>query len=258
MGILNNRDQEFSLAMVRAYNDWLAEYVSAAPERLFGMCLLPAVGVDEAIAEMQRCMQLPGMIGPTISNYPHGDTTLKPEDDRLWAAIMEAGVPLNIHVGLTDQMPTLHKSKVHGDMRAGDAMHRMQEFMFNGVLDRYPGFKVIFTEVDCGWVPFYKEQTDNRFHRLRTASGFGKRPPSEYFDQHYYYTFVSDAYAIRNRDAVGVENMLWSDDYPHLGGDWPHTQRGLVQSFFGVPKEDRELIWAGNATRLYNLPGLTA
>ena len=119
----------------------------------------------------------------------------------------------------------------------------MLEFMWTGVLDRFPNFKVLFAEVDAGWVPFFKEQVDNRFHRQAKASKYTvKLSPSEYFDRHFYYTFITDAYAIRNREAVGVTNMLWSDDFPHMGGDWPYTQRSLSQYFFEVPREQRELI----------------
>lgn len=259
IGIIANRDREYQLAMIRAYNDWLAEFVSANPSRLFGMIWLPATGeVKDAVAELDRCLQMPGMIAPTINCYPNGTTVLQDVDDPLWATLAERNLPLTIHVTLADQPPTMHKTKVHGTSRQADAQVRMMEFMFAGVLDRFPDFKVVFTEVDAGWVPFFKEQTDNRFHRQSRASNFSKRPPSEYFDEHYYYAYVSDAYAIRNLDLIGSRNLLWSDDFPHLGGDWPHTQRGLVQSLANVAREDRELILAGNATRLYNLPGLPA
>src|SRR5262249_960692 len=135
----------------------------------------------------------------------------------------------------------------------------MQEFMMEGVLDRFPELKVVFAEVDAGWVPFFKEQADNRFHRMSRASGYGvKLTPSQYVEKHFYFAFVTDAYALRNRDAVGVENMLWSDDYPHMGGDWPYTQRALSNYMAGIAKDERELILSGNATRLYNLPGLAS
>lgn len=259
MGVLTNRDRDLHLAMVQAYNDWLAEYVSCAPDRLFGMILLPACGVREAIAELKRCLKMPGMQAPTISCYPHGTATLEKEDDALWGAIVDAGLPLTIHVTLNDKPPTLHATRIFGVSRNADPQLRMQELMFGGVLDRFPDLKVVFTEVDAGWVPYFKEQTDNRYHRqARATRAELTMPPSEYFDRHFRFVFVSDVHAIENRATIGVENLLWSDDFPHLGGDWPNTQRGLVQIFANVPKVERELILAGNATRLYRLPGLRA
>src|SRR5262249_47002861 len=49
-------DPAFHLACVRAYNDWLSEYASHAPSRLWGVAMLPNVGVDEAVAELRRAM----------------------------------------------------------------------------------------------------------------------------------------------------------------------------------------------------------
>ena len=38
--------------MVRAYNDWLSEYVEYAPARFGGLALIPNRGVDGALAEI--------------------------------------------------------------------------------------------------------------------------------------------------------------------------------------------------------------
>jgi predicted TIM-barrel fold metal-dependent hydrolase len=237
----------------------MAEFVSYAPDRLFGAIWLPATGIRDAIAEFERFIGTPGMIGPVINCYPNGTTALSRDDDPLWKLLADADIPLNIHVDLRDKRPAMHTERISGGTRNRDAEKRMLEFMWEGVLDRYPNFKIVFAEVDAGWVPFFKEQIDNRYHRQMRGSGIGlSMAPSKYFDRHYHYTFITDTYAIRNRDAVGVRNMLWSDDFPHMGGDWPYTQRSLGQYFGGIPAEDRDLIQAGNAVRLYHLPGRLA
>ena len=57
----------------------------------------------------------------------------------------------------------------------------MIEMVFSGMFDRFPDLEVVFAEVDCGWVPYVKEQIDNNFHRLDPVSQFGlPRLPSEY------------------------------------------------------------------------------
>ncbi len=259
-GIIVNKDRDFQICQVQAYNDWLAEYVSLAPHRLFGMIWLPATGVKDAIAELKRCIGMPGMIGPVISCFPHGKASVSDQDDELYHLLAEMDIPLNIHVRLTDTVPTAHKEKIiGGGWRNREPERLMLEFMWGGTLDRIPDLKVVFTEVDCGWVPFFKEQVDNRYHRLNSAGKFDlKMAPSGYFEKHFYYAFITDAYGIRNRDAIGVDRMMWSDDYPHLGGDWPYTQRTLAQHFADVSREQREMIQSGNITRLYRLPGMPA
>ena len=43
-------------AACRAYNNWLRDYCSADPKRLYGVGVMPLHDVDASIAEMNRCM----------------------------------------------------------------------------------------------------------------------------------------------------------------------------------------------------------
>jgi predicted TIM-barrel fold metal-dependent hydrolase len=108
--------------------------------------------------------------------------------------------------------------------------------------------------VDSGWVPYFKEQIDGNFLRLRATSNFTIRElPSRYVDNHIHTTFLNDAFGVRVRRDVGVRNMLWSSDYPHISANWPNSQI-LLESVFsaaGVTPEEAELLLVGNAARLY-------
>jgi predicted TIM-barrel fold metal-dependent hydrolase len=251
-GYTANPDRGFALACTRAYNDWLSDYCSYAPDRLAGVAVVPITGLSDALKEFERALQLPGIRTALLPAYPDGTLQLAPAHDPLWAAFQAAGTPVNIHVGLRNEMPTAHKSNLPGDVRFYDAPQRMLEFLWGGVFDRFPRLQLVFVEVDCGWVPFFKEQTDNRYWRI--ASDLRRSltaAPSEYFDRHVSYTFVTDTYAVVNRDRVGVTNMLWSSDYPHLGADWPNSWLGIQSAFANVPRAERDLILWGNAARLY-------
>jgi len=52
---------------------------------------------------------------------------------------------------------------------------------------------------------------------------------------------------------IGVENMLWSTDYPHHGCDWPETRRVVDDVFRDVPAAERRRMCAENAAELYRL-----
>jgi predicted TIM-barrel fold metal-dependent hydrolase len=101
-------------------------------------------------------------------------------------------------------------------------------------------------------VPYFKEQIDNNWERLRSTSAYTLAAmPSEYVERHVHFTYITDTVAVRHRDEIGVERMLWSSDYPHISADWPHSWRTIEGSMAGVPDAERELIHAGNAMRLY-------
>jgi predicted TIM-barrel fold metal-dependent hydrolase len=72
-------------------------------------------------------------------------------------------------------------------------------------------------------------------------------------DRNFSYTYITDHFAVRNRSDIGVDRMMWSSDYPHVGADWPNSWRTINADFSGVPEDERDLILAGNARHLYRL-----
>ena len=91
----------------------------------------------------------------------------------------ERGIPLSIHVALSQSMPAAHRAKLPGYGRFFDAPNRMIEMIFAGVFDRFPTLDVVFAEVDFGWVPYVKEQIDNNYQRLEPVSHFGLQAAAE-------------------------------------------------------------------------------
>ena len=250
--VIANPDTEYHLAMVRAYNDWLAEFCAYAPERFGGMAIVPNRGAASAVAEVERVLEFPGIRGVVMGCYPNGTLAIEPEDDKFFGLLAERGVTLAVHVSLSQSMPAAHRAKLPGFGRFYDAPNRMVEMIFAGVFDRFPELDVFFAEVDFGWVPYVKEQIDNNYQRLDPVSHFGlEMLPSEYIERHFHFGFMTDTHGVHNRHAVGVERILWSNDYPHISADWPNSWRTIQAAFSGVPSDERNLILTGNAQRLW-------
>jgi predicted TIM-barrel fold metal-dependent hydrolase len=254
------QDPEFHLALITAYNDWLAEFCSTNPARLGGLMLLPNRGVEQAIEELHRGLSLPGIIAPTLLCYPHGTLEILPEDDALWREVADAGVPLNIHVSLSNSMPgDMHGAGTEGkfasDLRFVNAPVHMLEFLWAGVFDRVPELNVVIAEVDAGWLPYVKEQVDSRYLRAKQLEMPLNGLPSDYIDRHFYWTYITDSYGVRNRQDVGIDRMTWSSDFPHRATHWPRSWQFIMADFAGVPRAERDLIVAGNAMRIYKFGG---
>jgi predicted TIM-barrel fold metal-dependent hydrolase len=252
------RDPGLNYEMARAYNDFLSEFCSVELDRFVGAAILPSQGVEQAVAEVVRCQDLPGLGSYLLQCYPHGDTVLQPEDDPLWAAVQESGKPISIHIGLTDTMPTgkVNVKALPGTGHFYDAPKRMLEWIFSGVLDRFPDLKIILAEVDCGWMPYFAEQADDNYLRhsrsdLRDVKL--RLLPSEYMKEYFFPTFITDRYAVDNRHRIGVERMMWSNDYPHITSDWPYSWKTVHATFAGLPADESHAILAGNAQRLLGL-----
>jgi predicted TIM-barrel fold metal-dependent hydrolase len=254
IGIAAHPEAAYHLAMVRAYNDWMSEFAGHDPDRFGGLAILPnRGGASACVAEIERVMDRPGMRGVVLGCWPNGTLAISEDDDPVWAALVERGLPLTIHVSLTQTMPgAAGQVKLPGYGRFFDAPNRMIEMVFSGVFDRFPALEVFFAEVDFGWVPYVKEQIDNNYNRLEPVQKFGiKQSPRDYIDRHFHFGYMTDTFGLQNRHHVGAKRILWSSDYPHISADWPYSWRVIQSSMSGVAAADRALILAGNAARLF-------
>lgn len=252
----NRDDPDFHVAMLMAYNDWLSEFCSSAPDRLRGLALIPNVGVEAAVAEFERSMKLPGICGVNIGQYPSGGDRISQEDDGFWARAVESGVPVSIHVSLATEAPGDHgRRQVGGEFKFFDPPLRAVQFMRAGVFDRFPGLSLVFAEVDCGWVPYVMQRLDDMYHRA--ADGDREKthqhPPSHYFRNNVSWVYISDPLGIEMREKIGVSQIMWSSDFPHRAADWPNSWDTIHRHFVGVDQEEQRQILSANAMRLYNL-----
>jgi predicted TIM-barrel fold metal-dependent hydrolase len=52
---------------------------------------------------------------------------------------------------------------------------------------------------------------------------------------------------------VGVHNIMWESDYPHIAATYPRSWKFVEDSLAGVPEAERKKMCYGNAMRLYGL-----
>lgn len=257
-----SEDPDLHHEMVRAYNDFMSEFCGHAPHRLGGTAFLPCRGVEGCLAEIERVSTMPGFVAFLLKRYPNGGMDIEPEDDAVWEAIEASGKPVVIHVGLVGAVTGRQRAQtLPGTGHFYDAPIRMLQFIFSGVLDRFPGLRVPFIEVDCGWIPYFESQADDNFLRHRRSSlrdSKLSRLPSEYMHEFFPAAFITDPFAVENRHRIGVDRMLWSSDYPHITTDWPFSWKTINATFDDVPPDERHAILAGNAQRLFGFGGAGA
>jgi len=75
--------------------------------------------------------------------------------------------------------------------------------------------------------------------------------PSDYWHRNMFIEFMEDDLGVQIRDRIGVDNMLWGNDFPHPESTWPHSRELLDRSFLGVPDEDRRKITSDNAASIF-------
>jgi predicted TIM-barrel fold metal-dependent hydrolase len=284
---------EVRMAGVRAYNRWQADLVRAAGGRLIGVAeQTPVADIGELVAEIRwageqgfRGLSFPGVSDPAIPQPNYASRYWDPA----WEACADYGLALVMHVGLgTPQghIYELFKSRaaMMGDATGGDFDNnqrqvsaeermgvetdpRMQELfaltysprqvlwelMVGGVFDRYPGLHYVPTEARADWVPATLAYFDARYDRGDTPL---RKRPSQYWADH---CFAGASFIHRSelvdRQAIGVDTLMFGRDYPHPEGTWPNTTDWLRAAFRDVPEGEARQILGGNAIRCYGLDG---
>jgi len=240
---LKDVPREAHAALCRGYNDWLSqEYTAADPGRLWGLALVPPF-VDDAIEEMRRVKGMPGIYA--VAGWP----VVERDDDRFWEAALELDMPLTTHgQGAAPRVEWPPAERL--ESLPGGAFRGLVgvQFILSGVLDRLPGLHFFFAETGIGWLPYTYQVLDGLFERHNLWSGyeFSKRP-SEYFRQHFHWSFMIDRLGIEHREEIGVSQVMWSTDFPHMNTDWPESHRVIDEEFEGVPEQDVRRIVCDNA-----------
>ncbi len=79
------------------------------------------------------------------------------------------------------------------------------------------------------------------------------RVPSEYFYRQVYATFFNDAAGGHNFSWWGVDNCMWSNDYPHPNSTWPDSLKVIERDLGHLPAEAKAKLVRENVVKLYNM-----
>jgi len=261
---------ELMLESVQAYNDWLLEWISPAPERFIPMAALPLWSVEDTVAEIQRTAKM-GYKGLVMSCAPqeHGWPYLGDRVwDPVWAAVRDVGLPVSFHCGggdVADDFMNPDRFRIDG-LEANYVRTAAVSFMKNslqmcdllmsGVLPRYPEIKFAIVESGLGHVPFALEALDYHYKiaRLDKVRPEFKKLPSEYFRDQIFVNYWFEKFEQFYVDRLGVDNVMFETDFPHttcLHGK--SVAAAINNGLSDQPIEVQEKILWRNAARLYGL-----
>lgn len=256
--------RDLQLACVRAYNEWLLEFCAASPRRLFGHAVIPASGVDDAVAELEWALRA-GYRGVLISTFPSGAVEPSDDDDAFWARAQEANVPVALHIGSFHAdgpvarrrfEPLAVLPRAATSKSGANTVPLVARMIFSGLFERFPRLRALLVEANIGWIPAMLEQTDDMFLRYRWFTDTAQRlptMPSRVFHRNFWATFMIDTVGIELRHRLNIDHLMWSTDYPHTGTDWPNSRVTVARLFRGVARDDVKKMLHTNCKALYGL-----
>lgn len=282
-GLFMSMEDDFSTACVRAYNDFIAEWASADPNRLLPMTMLPVWDIDASVAEIQRCREM-GHRGVLFAGHLERVGLPKIYDehwDPIYAATQEIGSSLNLHIGfstLSEEEAVERSIAKQSDFLVTDLdwamflksvvltfannMSTISDLILGGVCDRFPSLNFVSAESGFGYIPYLSEILDWQW---RNNGGQQRLPnrllPSEYLRRQIYATLWFE------RDSLQMlpdwqDNVMFETDFPHPTSltPGPASVSGtptemIARNFAGVPRDVATKVLFDNAARLYGVKG---
>jgi predicted TIM-barrel fold metal-dependent hydrolase len=262
LGALGIPDVELRCVTARAYNDWIAEFCSVAPNRLSGVGVLPLVveDLELTIAEARRVRELGlgSALLPLATDIPYYESVFDP----LWLVLEEIGLPIAFHTGSRFSKRDLRPpgAEISGSvanmvgatlMKTGLAP-TVYELIWGTVPARYPRLRFVMTEGGIGWIAYVLRFMDHWWqdHRLRLERRL-EEPPSTYFHRQFWATFEDDRPGILTLPLLNVDHLMWGSDYPHTEGTFPNSLNQVRKDLGDLPEDVRRKLVHDNAIALY-------
>jgi predicted TIM-barrel fold metal-dependent hydrolase len=262
LGFWGLLDPRAAGAVCRAYNDWLAEFCRAAPDRLHGAALIPFQDVGAATSELRRCRDELGFVAAMIRPNPcMGRTIGDPANEPFWGLAEELGVAVAIHEGYQPAVPPLASDRLPTNVLIMHAVSHTFEQMLAcaaliglGVFERHPGLRVVFLEAGGGWAPYWLGRLDHQVASYQRFAPQMKLTPSEYFARQCWVSFELDEATLPGLAShIGAERIVWGSDYPHADSTFPGAIEELQATIAPLSSEIQARILGANAAALYGL-----
>ncbi|XVQ08263.1 amidohydrolase family protein [Spirillospora sp. CA-255316] len=256
------KDRELARLCVEAYNDWMVEeWCGSGGGRLIPLCVVPLWDVEPAAAEVRRNAAR-GVRAVAFSELP-SYLGLPGLHSRYWdpffAACEETGTVLCMHIGSGTKTPQTSPDAppaVGATIIFGNSVASMTDFLFSGVLHRFPRLKLLYAEAQIGWIPYLLERIDDVWETHRGWAHTRDNcpePPSTYYYRQITSCFFKDTVGVEILDRVGLDNVTFETDYPHQDGTWPRSREAAALQFGHLDRESVHKIARGNAIRLLGL-----
>ena len=258
-----------------AYNDWLAEFCAAKPDRLIGVAQLSMEDPQAARDEFERLAKRGGLRHVNIlasrARPPVYDEAWEP----FWSLAEEVGIPIGFHLAVLVKKTRLDEgNRGAADLVIATASRYAQEppgvqllepmtgLIFAGVFDRHPRVKIVMAEAGLAWVPSMIQGLDIWYQRTRDGrrlTGDGpitlpKLLPSEYFHRQIWISFVDDPLGVKMVGNVfDLDKIMFGSDYPHPASTWPDSQKVLEESKQSLSPSAWQKVFRDNARALFGV-----
>lgn len=238
--------------LTRDVNDSFVDLAAGSGGRLRVFASLPLPNVDRALAELDRALGLPTVVGVVLCTNIDGHTLDEQTFAPLWEELSRRRTTVFVHSTVpccTDGLREYAIGLAMGFM--ADPLFALGRLAYSGTIDRYPGINWIFTHLG-GAAPFVLPRYDNYFKQFPECRERIDRPPSEILRDLYFDTVTMHPPALRCAlDTFGADRLVFGSDYPHVPGGIDRFV--TVLNSVGLSEDDLRAIGWETAGRLIGM-----
>ncbi|MDB5569939.1 MAG: putative metal-dependent hydrolase, TIM-barrel fold [Hyphomicrobiales bacterium] len=241
-----------STGLCGIFNDAVAAACAKHPARLSGFAALPVAEIGATVAEFERAMALPGMIGAVLP----GDGFLSRKRAEHFRPLFEAanrlGAVFQVHYGKMANDPEAPKvdasDNPHSRVGTLDMQARLSSnmvtFCMTDFLDAFPNVTVLSHNLG-GNIPYEIDRLDHRSLLDRPGDVLPSRRMRES-------GVMVDCNSLGSKpielavEVYGAHRIVFGSDGTDFGMDW--TRKAIAQA--RIPEADKQAILWRNAQRL--------
>ncbi len=257
-------DAAFELDAVRAYNDTLSDWARVS-DRYLPLALVPYLsGPAGAAREIARSVEGGhrgiNLAGQMPASLPH---LADPHWDPIWDVCQELHVPVHFHGSANLRAGASVRRwdgytprQAHSAMTSTSAVTPAQiipQLIFSGVTERFPNLRCVFAEAGIGGLNYVLAACDHEWEtRHLWTEGISARP-SDTVHRQMFVNFWFEAEGIKLRHEIGIDNIMWESDFPHVASFYPRSWEAAERVLEGVSADDRRKLLYENAVRVYGI-----
>lgn len=239
--------------LARHVNETLVQMVQAAPDRFYGLGMVPLQDLDLAIAELEHAVRALGLRGVEIATNVNGVAIGHPSLEPFFAAAEDLGAAIFVHplrpAGLDRLVgPPALEQVVAFPCETALAVASV---VTGGLMQRHPRLRLAFSHGGGS----FGQVLPRLQHAWSTLPGVtsAMAEPRATAQQLFYDTLVYDATALRFLiDMFGAGQLMVGSDYPFSIMD---RQPSARLDALNLPEADRDRLLSGNAQRFLGLTG---
>lgn len=233
--------QDMGRSLIHAHNDWCVRNARISP-RLRPVAIVQTDTLAQALNETERLLES-GVRAITLSTSQliEGKAPAHTDNDPLWRMVVEANVPVMLHVGsdfgflakeagwinapcfiYSNDVPTETNNNPYSvSTMFFPPVNYVSNLIFGGVFERFPDLRFGLAEYGAGWLGGFIDNmetwTDMFARRLKAVLSLR---PTEYFQRNIRVGVMGheriDVYLNRYPELVDVYSF--ESDYPHNEG----------------------------------------